>query len=269
MLPPLPPLPSPIHPVLKLQPLRPVDHLDIEGPRIALPRDPVSVIGVLAHPRYRCKRVALPHSISIWLDRMEGMRRTFDSVILKLSGTNGLSETIVAPSFRSRKRLVRSAFRDGGKTSLLTSYRSRNRASTKKQLSANEGDSPPHLLHAIASQPSHASGSLPRAPRHQDSLSNPTSPSDVVLRVTADEHNVPGRAEARSHSYDINVSKRFLLCQGNGPTFCNPLAMPPASRNSRLRYQGPHFMCLVSLGLNPTESGELTIPSRNQDSLIP
>ena len=49
------------------------------------------------------------------------LRLTLFSVILNPSGTNGLSETIVAPSFSSRKRFVRSAFKDGGKTSLLTS----------------------------------------------------------------------------------------------------------------------------------------------------
>ena len=51
-----------------------------------------------------------------------GFVLTLNSVILNPSTTNGLSETIVAPSFRSRKRLTRSALRDGGKTSLLTSF---------------------------------------------------------------------------------------------------------------------------------------------------
>ena len=57
--------------------------------------------------------------------RSQGRRQevlTLNSVILNPSATNGLSETILAPSFRSRKRLTRSALRAGGKTSLLTSF---------------------------------------------------------------------------------------------------------------------------------------------------
>jgi hypothetical protein len=54
-------------------------------------------------------------------DTISPVPLTLLSFILKPSGTNGLRDTIVAPSFRSRNMLVRSALRLGGKTSLLTS----------------------------------------------------------------------------------------------------------------------------------------------------